>query len=42
LAAAYGHLQRVLKLTFANGKISAAEVIGDRRRMEEMELAVIG
>jgi RNA polymerase sigma-70 factor (ECF subfamily) len=42
LFAPYGRLQRVLKLTFANGKISAAEVIGDRRRMEEMELAVIG
>jgi len=41
LFAPYGRLQRVLKLTFANGKISAAEVIGDRRRMEKMELAVI-
>jgi RNA polymerase sigma factor (sigma-70 family) len=41
LFAPYGRLQRVLKLTFANGKISAAEAIGDRRRMEKMELAVI-
>jgi RNA polymerase sigma factor (sigma-70 family) len=41
LFAPYGRLQRVLKLTFANGKISAAEAIGDRRRMVEMELAVI-
>ena len=41
LFAPYGRLQRVLKLTFTNGKISAAEAVGDRRRMQEMELAVI-
>lgn len=41
LFAPYGRLQRVVKLTFANGKISAGEIIGDLRRMKEMELAVI-
>jgi len=41
LFAPYGRLQRVLKLTFANDKISAAEVIGDRRRIEQMKLTVI-
>jgi len=41
LFAPYGHLRRVLKLTFANGKIAAAEAIGNRRQMEAMELAVI-
>lgn len=36
-----GRLQRVLKFTFANGSIVAAEVIGDRERLEKMELALV-
>jgi RNA polymerase sigma factor (sigma-70 family) len=36
-----GRLFRVLKFTFAEGKIAAIEVVGDRERLGEMELAVL-
>ena len=36
-----GRLQRALRLTFANGKISEIEVIGNPARLEELELAVV-
>jgi RNA polymerase sigma-70 factor (ECF subfamily) len=36
-----GRLQRVLKFTFAGGKIVAAEVIGDPERLEKMEFALV-
>lgn len=39
--APHGRLLRVLKFTFANGRIVAAEVIGDRERLEKMELALV-
>ena len=39
--APHGRLQRVLKFTFANGRIMAAEVIGDRERLEKMEFALV-
>jgi RNA polymerase sigma factor, sigma-70 family len=39
--APHGRLQRVLKFTFANGRIVAAEVIGDRERLEKMEFALV-
>ena len=41
LLAPHGRLLRVLKLTFAGGKIASAEVIGDRARLEQMELALV-
>jgi RNA polymerase sigma-70 factor (ECF subfamily) len=39
--APHGRLQRVLKFTFAGGKIVAAEVIGDPERLEKMEFALV-
>ena len=36
-----GHLLRVLKFTFAGGRIAAAEIVGERERLEEMDLAVV-
>jgi hypothetical protein len=39
--APHGRLLRVLKFTFADGRIVAAEVIGDRERLEKVELALV-
>ena len=36
-----GQLQRVLQLTFANGKISQIEIIGDPAKLAEFEIAVL-
>lgn len=37
-----GRLSGVLKFTFAEGKIASVEVVGERARLEKMELAVLG
>jgi len=39
--APHGRLMRVLRFTFADGRIIAAEVIGDRERLEKMEFALV-
>lgn len=36
-----GRLERVLRFTFANGKILDAEIIGELGRLQKMELAVL-
>jgi RNA polymerase sigma-70 factor (ECF subfamily) len=41
VVAPQGRLFRVLKFTFAGGKIAAIDVVGDRERLGEMELAVL-
>ncbi len=37
-----GRLDRVLRFEFANGKIVGAEIIGEPKRLQEFELAVLG
>lgn len=37
-----GRLYRVLKLTFAGGRIAQIDVIGDRSRLRSLDLAVLG
>jgi RNA polymerase sigma-70 factor (ECF subfamily) len=39
--APHGRLMRALKFTFTDGRIIAAEVIGDRERLEMMEFALV-
>jgi len=41
VVAPHGRLFRVLKFTFAAGKIAAIDVVGDRERLGEMDLAVL-
>lgn len=36
-----GRVQRVLRLSFAEGKVSEVEIIGNQERLRELELAVI-
>src|SRR5438876_204695 len=36
-----GRLSRVLRFTFANGKIARIEVVGDPERFRELDLAVL-
>lgn len=36
-----GKLQRVLRITFAGGKIAGIEIIGDPERLRELDLAVL-
>jgi len=36
-----GRLFRVLRFTFANGKIAGIEVVGDPERLRELDLAVL-
>ena len=42
VVAPYGHLQRVLKFTIANGKIAQVEIIGDRAHLAQLEIGVLG
>jgi RNA polymerase sigma-70 factor (ECF subfamily) len=37
-----GHLQRVFKLTIANGKIAQVEIIADAARLAQFEIGVPG
>jgi RNA polymerase sigma-70 factor, ECF subfamily len=41
IVAPRGRLFRVLRFTFANGRIAAMEVIGDPQRLEAIEVGVI-
>ena len=41
LVAPRGRLFRVLRFTLSNGKIATVEVVGDRERLGEMDLAVL-
>ncbi len=36
-----GHLQRVVRFTFMNGRIKEADIVADRQRLEQMELGVV-
>jgi RNA polymerase sigma-70 factor (ECF subfamily) len=36
-----GRLLRAIRLTFANGKITEIEIIGDPKRLEELDLAIV-
>jgi RNA polymerase sigma-70 factor (ECF subfamily) len=40
--APHGHLQRVLKLAIANGKIAQVEIIADAARLAQLEIGVLG
>jgi RNA polymerase sigma factor (sigma-70 family) len=42
IVAPRGRLFRVLRFTFANGRIAAMEVIGDRERLGAIEVGVLG
>ena len=41
IVAPRGRLYRVLRFTFANGKIAGIEVVGDPDRLRSMELSVL-
>ena len=41
IVAARGRLFRVLRFSFADGKIASIEVIGDPARLRELDLAVL-
>jgi RNA polymerase sigma-70 factor (ECF subfamily) len=42
VVAPFGHLQRVLKFTIANGKITQVEIIGDAAHLAQLEIGVLG
>jgi RNA polymerase sigma-70 factor (ECF subfamily) len=42
IVAPRGRLFRVLRFTFANGRIAAMEVIGDPERLKAIEVGVLG
>jgi len=41
ILAPHGRLTRALKFTIENGKIKRLEVIGERARLNELELSVL-
>lgn len=37
-----GRLQRALQFTIVSGKITQVDIVGDAKRLREMELALLG
>jgi len=40
--APHGKLQRVLSFTLSGGKIAEVDIIADPRRLQELELTILG